>query len=228
MPCPDCDILGAMAATTHSRRANLERREAVEDALLQAVERLLREGWSYTELPVQRIADEAGIARSTFYVHFVDKPALIERLVSRVFHDTFAVFLEWFTGDHREGVGDMTATFRKLIALCRLHFPVLQAITEVASYEPSTGKAYRAGIYEYSSQLRIRLEAARDSGRLHPDVDITTTAEIMCWATERSIIQHILERPESDDDRLAAALARTLWLTMYGDARRPPARIPRG
>ena len=211
----------AMAARSH--RGNAQRREAVEDALLQAVESLLREGWSYTELPVQRIADEAGIARSTFYVHFVDKAALIEQLVTRVFDPVFGAFLDWFDGDHGQGVADMAATFERLVTLIRRHSPVLQAILEVASYEPTMGKAYRERICGYSTRLRTRLETARDAGQLHPDVDVAITTEIMCWATERTITQHIVERPESEDHRLAKALARTLWFTMYGDAWCPPA-----
>ncbi|WP_372792169.1 TetR/AcrR family transcriptional regulator, partial [Paraconexibacter sp.] len=57
-------------ATTRSRRA------AVEQQVLGAVERLLTDGESFTALPVGRIADEAGMARTTFYGHFPDKSTL--------------------------------------------------------------------------------------------------------------------------------------------------------
>jgi TetR/AcrR family transcriptional regulator, ethionamide resistance regulator len=216
-----------MPSVTRSRRNGVERREAIENALLQATENLLAEGWSYTELPVQRIAEEAGIARSTFYVHFVDKGQLIARLADRIYDEIFAASFRWFAGDHRDGPDALAETLEVLIALHRRHFPVLQAVTEAASYEPTVGKAYRSRIYTFAAGMRARLEAARDAGQLNADVDLPVTAEIMCWMAERVINQHILERPESEDPALARSLARAQWLLMYGDARRPPARLPK-
>ena len=216
-----------MPSVTRSRRNGVERREAIEQALLEAVERLLAEGWSYTELPVQRIAEEAGIARSTFYVHFVDKGQLIARVADRIYDEVFATSFTWFAGDHRGGPDALAATLGELIALHRTHFPVLQAVTEAASYEPTVGKAYRSRISTFAAGMQARLEAARDAGQLNPDVDLVSTAEIMCWMAERAINQHIVERPPSEDRRLAESLARAEWLLMYGDARRPPARVPK-
>ena len=48
--------------------------------MLAATEKLLVEGVSFTELGVQRIATEAGIARSTFYLYFRGKTELLVRL----------------------------------------------------------------------------------------------------------------------------------------------------
>ena len=46
----------------------------------RATERLLSDGTPYTELSIQQLCSEAGIARSTFYVYFRDKPDLVARL----------------------------------------------------------------------------------------------------------------------------------------------------
>jgi AcrR family transcriptional regulator len=218
---------GDMPSITRSRRNGVERREAIEQTLLEAVEKLLAEGWSYTELPVQRIAEEAGIARSTFYVHFVDKGQLIARLADRIYDEVFAASSKWFAGDHRDGPDALATTLEELIAVHRTHFPVLQAVTEAASYEPTVGKAYRSRLYTFAAGMQARLEAARDAGQLNAGIDIVTTAEIMVWMAERVINQHVLERPPSEDRRLAESLARAEWLLMYGDARRPPARVPK-
>jgi AcrR family transcriptional regulator len=211
-----------------TKHRNGSRREAIEQNLLRAVEALLGQGFSYTELPIQKIADEAGIPRSTFYLHFPDKAQLIMRLTERVYNDVFGEALVWWAGDHRDGPAGIAAALERIIAKYRVHFPVLRAVMEVASYEPDVGDAYRARIEEFATGMQIRLEEQRAAGHVHPDVDIEATTKLMCWSTERSITQHIMEDDGSGDARLAQALARAHWLTLYGDAKRPPAPITRG
>jgi AcrR family transcriptional regulator len=58
-----------MPSITRRTRSGAERRAEVESRLLGATVRLLAGGESITELGVQRIAAEAGVARSSFYVH---------------------------------------------------------------------------------------------------------------------------------------------------------------
>jgi AcrR family transcriptional regulator len=210
-----------------TKRRNGSRREAIEQSLLSAVESLLEQGFSYTELPVQKIADEAGIPRSTFYLHFPDKAQLIARLVERVYDELFVDALGWWAGDHRDGEAGIVAAVERIIGRYRAHFPVLRAVMEVASYEPDVGDVYRARIQEFAAGMEARLEEQRDAGRLHPDVDIPATTRLICWSTERNITQHIMEDDGSGDARLARALARSHWLTLYGDAKRPPAPVTR-
>lgn len=215
-----------MPSITRSRR-NGSRREAIEQSLLRAVESLLDQGFSYTEIPVQKIADEAGIPRSTFYLHFPDKAQLIMRLTDRVYDELFMDALTWWAGDHRDGPAGIATAVERIIARYRAHFPVLRAVMEVAGYEPDVGDAYRARIREFATGMQTRLEEQQAAGRLHPDVDIPATTELICWSTERSITQHIMDDDGSGDARLARALARAHWFTLYGGAKRPPASAPR-
>src|ERR1700739_1830097 len=63
------------------RRAQMERR------LLDATERLMRDGASFTELSVDRLSNEAGISRASFYIYFEDKGHLLRRLARQVLGD---------------------------------------------------------------------------------------------------------------------------------------------
>jgi len=54
-----------------------DRAAAIEEGVLAAAERLLAEG---ATLSMQRVADEAGVARSTLYLYFKEKNALLVRL----------------------------------------------------------------------------------------------------------------------------------------------------
>ena len=66
----------------------------VELRILEATERLLRDGASFTHLSLREISQAAGIARSTFYVHFADKSDLLldteKETYGFVFHPQFA------------------------------------------------------------------------------------------------------------------------------------------
>ena len=66
-----------MPSITRKTASGRTRRDAVQAELLDAVERLLEAGESYTSLGVQRICDEAGVARSAFYTNFANKSELL-------------------------------------------------------------------------------------------------------------------------------------------------------
>ena len=50
------------------------------------------------------------------------------------------------------------------------------------------------------------------------DLDIPYTAHWIVWGTERSIAQHVAAG-RTDDDRLAASIARSTWWSVYGQER---------
>ena len=82
-----------------TRKAGIDRgrrREEVEAKLLAAVERLLESGESYTEISVERLAREAGVARSTFYVYFNDKGHLLQKLTEDVIADFLVAASGWW------------------------------------------------------------------------------------------------------------------------------------
>ena len=74
-----------MATTTRRPQRNrADRRARMEHDLLEATERLMDDGTTFTELSVDRLASEAGISRATFYVYFEDKADLLRLLAARV------------------------------------------------------------------------------------------------------------------------------------------------
>src|ERR1700749_4840886 len=68
-------------------QARQQRREQMERQLLDATERLMRDGASFTELRVDGLSTEAGISRASFYIYFEDKGHLLRRLAGQVFAD---------------------------------------------------------------------------------------------------------------------------------------------
>src|SRR6267154_1647204 len=85
-----------MASTTRkSKAARADRKSEIEDRLHQAIETLVAEEESFTELSVERLVAEAGMARSTFYVYFEDKGALLRSLGAHVLHGIYDGARPW-------------------------------------------------------------------------------------------------------------------------------------
>jgi AcrR family transcriptional regulator len=204
---------------TKPRATGRRRREAIEAEVLAAVEKLMAEGHSYTEIPVQRIAEEAGIARSTFYVHFPDKAQLLIRMADIATQDLFRAAEGWWEGDHRTGPEGVAATMKKMIAGFREHDRVLLALMELAGYEPEVGRFWNDRVTAFIAVVRNRLDELALAGEVSPAIGTATTASVLTWMVERSIAQHVLEDPDgSGDAELAETLGRAIWLVTFGDA----------
>lgn len=188
------------------------RRGAAEQQVLTAVEELLAEGEPFTTLGVGRIAERAGVSRSSFYVHFPDKTALLLRLTESATDVLFSTAEQWVSDDDATLDG-LRATARGVVAEYRRHGALLTAFAEVAAYEPEVAEFWRTRVSRFIDVLRERLERARDTGRLDPAVDTKVAAEFIAWGMERTVAQRVISDPEGrDDDRLAEGLARSIWV----------------
>lgn len=210
-----------MPSVVKARSTASERRGAAEERALRAVERLMEEGLSYTELPVLRIAREAGMARSTFYMHFADKTELLIRLGDHATDELFAAAEDWWRGDHSDGVDGVARTMRAMIAGFREHERMLLALTEVAAYEPAVAAFWLQRVQGFVAIVEERLRELQADGHVNAELDPAATAGVLTLMVERGISLHVRIDSGEGDDRLADALGRAIWLTTYGDA--PPA-----
>ncbi len=193
-----------------------ERREAVETRVFEAVERLLEQGDSYTALGVGRIADEAEIARSTFYVHFSDKTDLLLRLADDTTDTVFGPLTAWVR-DGGQDLPALEATMIDLVAGFRDHRRMLVAFNEVAAYDAEVAAHWRARVEGFARRLAERVERDR-AGRSGEDVDWHITASWMAWGTERTLAQHVATTTDPDGDRrLAVGVARAIWRQTHAD-----------
>lgn len=175
-----------------------------------AVERLLERGESFTSVGIQRIAEEAGIARTTFYGHFADKPDLLMRMTEALTTDLFDVAGAWIDNDGtRES---LTPMIRRLVVEYRRNALLLGALAEVSTYEPVVQEFWHARIEVFADRLRARLEREHPAG---PPADPRVTASWIAWGTERALGVHVATRAEAADDGFADAVATSIWGAMH-------------
>jgi AcrR family transcriptional regulator len=195
-----------------------ERREQIERQLLDATERLMADGASFTELSVDRLATEAGISRASFYIYFQDKGDLLSRLTGQVFADLADAADLWWSVSRRRDPADVRAAMDGLVASYRRHQPLLVALSEMAAYDPQVGTTYREILTAIAGRLAAVIEEGQADGFIRPELSAATAASTLTWMAERTCQQNLPGRPESYDAEMAATLTQIVWGALYLEA----------
>ena len=208
-----------MPSVTRKPQANRqERRQQIERRLLDATERLMATGASFTELSVDRLATEAGISRASFYVYFEDKGDLLRRLAGQVFADLADAAGQWWSVSRRRDPADVSTAMTGLVASYRRHQPLLVALNEMAAYDAAVGATYRDILGAISDRLAAVIEEGQRDGVIRPELSAATTASTLTWMAERTCQQNLPGRPETYDGELAATLTQIVWGALYLEA----------
>lgn len=192
----------------------MERRATMERRLLEATERLMTEGLTFTELSVDRLATEAGISRATFYVYFEDKGHMLRQLAQQVLAELAEAARPWWQAGERLDPDRTRAGMRRIIATFRVHRQVLTAIIETASYDPDVSATYRDLIEGIAANTRDAIEQGQAAGLIRP-MPSAEAASALTWMVERSCHQILRDDSPETDERLAEALTQLLWGALY-------------
>lgn len=195
-----------------------ERRAQIERQLLDATERLMADGASFTELSVDRLATEAGISRASFYIYFEDKGHLLRRLAGQVFDDLAGAAERWWGVARRRDPADVLAAMAGVVANYRRHQPLLVALNEMAGYDPQVGTTYRDILTAIAARLTAVIEAGQEDGSIRRQLPAATTASTLTWMVERTCQQNLPGRPASYDAELARTLTEIVWSALYLEA----------
>lgn len=210
-----------MASITRRSRASsaAERRPAIEAKLLEATERLLSDGTPYTELSIQQLCSEAGIARSTFYVYFRDKGDLVARLAEEMVGQLSAVASSWWQpGAGRSEVHDAT---RELIEVYARHEALFAALTETAAYDPDLRRLQVELVERHARPLEELIERGKREGSVR-DMPTHETVSALSWMLQGSCYHLARGADAVAIDRLAEAVTAIIWHAIYPDSGQAP------
>ncbi len=191
-----------------------EKRQAVEAAVLQAMQDLLGDGATYATLSVERIAKRAGISRTAFYFYFADKRELLMRLASKLSDGLYREADAWWSGAG-DAPAQLQAALGQIAVLYRAHGPLVCAIVELSTYDEVVGPFWHAlvGRFVEASAGRIAAEVTAGASRVaSPDA----TAFALVWMTERTLHQMLVQDGGVSDEELVRALAAVWVATVYG------------
>jgi AcrR family transcriptional regulator len=209
-------MLDVVASVTKSKSPHRVNRAAASARILQATERLLNEGERFTEIPVERLLAEADVSRSTFYVHFADKSALLIAIAEHAVDEAAGTAEMWWDHDHQTGLEGSLRTCRELIRAYRKHAALIRTLNEVGAYDDDVRDLWRRRRDRQADHLAKFTGEEQRAGLIDPDVDIVTTAAVMAQMLDTSIFEHVLYGSPRKDKELAETLARIGWLAFYG------------
>jgi AcrR family transcriptional regulator len=206
------------SVTRRPQAKRQERREQIERQLLEATDRLMGEGASFTELSVDRLATEAGISRASFYIYFEDKGHLLRQLTAQVFGDLTAAAERWWSVAQRRDPADVSAAMTAIVASYRRPQPLLVALNEMSAYDPQVGVTYTDILTAISARLSAVIEQGQADGTIRRELPAESTATALTWMVERSCHRNLPGRPASYDAELASTLTQIIWAALYLEA----------
>jgi AcrR family transcriptional regulator len=197
------------------RTTGSPRRLAAPARLIEATERLLASGTPYIGLSVEQLCSEAGVARSTFYVHFRDKGELVTRVAERMLDQLTEAAEAWWVPDADRV--DLLAATRRLVVVYARHRAVLGALAETAAYDPELRAVQEALVDGHARPLAELIEAGKRDGTVR---DVHTRETVVALV---GMVQAACARLAVDDedalDRLAEAITAVAWHALYPDSR---------
>jgi TetR/AcrR family transcriptional regulator, ethionamide resistance regulator len=208
-----------MGMPDRGTEAPRSKRAEVEERLVQATEALLAEGASYSELRVEQISRRAGISRTAFYFHFSDKRALLTRLTGEIAAELYREAEVWWRDDDGDGAGELARALRRVFGIYRDHAALLRAVVEAAAYDPEVALYWRALVGRFVEATRERIEREQAAGAVDPELPAQLIAFGLCWMTERSAYELLMQGGDLNDGALVDALL-AIWLgAVYGRPR---------
>jgi AcrR family transcriptional regulator len=209
-----------MATVTVTRRTRrTERREEARARLVAILTRLLSEGEAYHDISVDRLAGEAGLSRTTFYVYFEDKGDLLRGWFAAVTDELMAAGTGWWALGPDMTREDLRAALGHIVDSYRPHVTMMTAMHDAAGSDAMARAAVAGAMDGYVAALRTHIETGRREGFVDPSLPAAETAFWLQAMAERGFHRAAATADPAAVDRLVDAYAGIVWNALYAGAR---------
>ncbi|MDX3214071.1 TetR/AcrR family transcriptional regulator [Streptomyces sp. ME02-6991-2B] len=197
------------------------RSAATQAQVMSTLERLLDSGEAFSDISVQRLLEEAGVSRATFYAHFQSKSDVLVRLTDGLRESLLSLARQWDPAAGEDGADRFARFFEDVIRIHRAHQGVITAVREAASYDSTASDFYSANLEGFEETALRTILSEQAAGSTTADVDAVSASRIIAWGGAQAIAHHIQVDDGSRDAVFARELAQIWW---YGAYRRPAAQ----
>lgn len=207
------------SVTRRSQNARTERRDELRRELLEAVERLIGEGESFTEISVEQLVAEVGISRTTFYVYFADKGELLSAWFTEIAGELAKVLSSWWELDAAPTREDLHDAMDHAMRTYRPHTALMAAAFHAASYDQGVRELTQAFMDTNIASLRRHIRAGQKAGFVDPQLPGDDVATWLLWMAERGFHVLLPGATDADIERHLDAYAAIVWNTLYAPTR---------
>lgn len=210
------------AAGSQRRAGRDQRRIALGLRLLEAVERLIAEGESFTTLSVERIAAEAGAGRSTFYLYFQDKTELLQSWFTPISEAVEEANRGWQTIDGTSTKDDLRAILAEIVEAYRTHRSALSIVYDATGYDPIMRDLVSEAMDRTVTLLAKHIRLGQRQGWIIDGILPRETATWLTWMGQRGGHELLDLDDEARLPGLIDGYADVVWGSLYAGA---PARL---
>ena len=174
----------------------------------------MEQGASFSTISVEQLITGAAIARSTFYVYFEDKGALLVELADRVTREVGDAASGWFQLQAGATRDDLKRALGLIVKEYGRHRHMFNAVVEAAAYDPRVRREY-AGIMERRfDDVATALREQQLAGLIAADVEVAAAAPWLTWMIEHGLNQLTADSPDVADESLDG-MTTVVWETLY-------------
>lgn len=188
----------------------------LEEKLMSAVEALLEEDVTYSDLSLDEILERAGVPRSTFYYHFRDKGDLLVSVSADAMSEIVDASKRLYAG-RWESRDDFTEVVADTARTWLAHVPLMNALSEVSAYDPVVRGQFLAGWGAAQAHLADYIRAGQAEGFVRDDLQPESAASWLTFMAERGLGLLAAEGPEAQD--AVETLATIVWHALFPDGR---------
>jgi AcrR family transcriptional regulator len=151
--------------------------------ILEATERLLQTT-PLSELSVERICEEAGTSRATYYHYFGSRNAPLATLATELWDQVFAKIRPFVDGAaDRSPEQTIRETFQAAWQIWLDHAAVFRALAENWRADPDLQALWVAIISRFTTAIAGEIDRERAAGSAPPGPDSTELASVLLWST---------------------------------------------
>jgi AcrR family transcriptional regulator len=206
--------------TRKAQSSRAQRRDDIRAKLLGAVEQMLADGESFTELSVERLVAQAGVARSTFYVYFEDKGELLRAWLEDITESLDDSAKDWWGLDGGADRDDLRKALSAIVLTYRPHTNLMAAAFDAAAYDPAVREAAMGLMTHNAAGLRKHIKAGQRDGFVDATLPAAEVAQWLTWMAERGLHQLVRGANDATVEALIDAYTAIVWNTLYAPCRR--------
>lgn len=205
--------------TAADRRANTAtangaKSQRTRDELLDAARRCFAR-WGYANTTVERIVDEAGLARGSFYTYFESKADLFRHLVSTIERDIAAQVATLTDAQRGDVLGNLLQSNLNYLRVVTANADLYRLVEEMAAHDPEVRANREKSRRRHVRRVADTIRRWQRNGRADRGIDADITAAALV-AMLSGFAQSMQSTRTPADEEIAARRLTEIWIAACG------------